>query len=62
MANRLDGADCRRWAIKLATQANDSRISGDERERLLKMRTALLELALTQDWLEGRAQDFKKTG
>jgi hypothetical protein len=31
--------------------------SGDERERLLKMREALLELAVTEDWLSGKTRD-----
>ena len=43
----------RRWAMQCAAQADDPHATGDERDRLLKMRTALLELAETQDWLEG---------
>ena len=62
MANRLECEECRRWAVQLAAQANDPTINDAERERLLKMRTALLELVLTQDWLQGRPADFKKAG
>jgi hypothetical protein len=54
MTNLLESSALKRWAMQCAAQANDPRASGDERERLLRMRTALLELAKTQDWLDGR--------
>ena len=60
MTDQMEAATLRRWAMQCAAQADDPRMSGDERERLLKMRTALLELAQTQDWLEGR--DLRPTG
>jgi hypothetical protein len=44
----------RRWATQCANAANDPRASGNERDRLLQMRKALLELADAQDWLDGR--------
>lgn len=47
----------RRWAMQCAAAADDPRASGDERERLLKMRKALLELADAQDWLDGKGGD-----
>ncbi len=53
MTDLLEAAMLRRWAMQCAAQADDPRASGDERERLLRMRTALLELAQTQDWLDG---------
>jgi hypothetical protein len=56
MTDRLDSATLRRWAMQCAAQASDPRTSGDDRDRLLKMRTALLDLAKTQDWLDGRPQ------
>jgi hypothetical protein len=62
MTDVLDSAALRRWAIQAAAQADDPRITGDERERLLKMRSALLELAHTQDWLEGQQRDLRPTG
>jgi hypothetical protein len=62
MTDMLSSADMRRWAMQCAAQADDPRISGDERERLLTMRTALLELAQTQDWLEGQLRDLRPTG
>jgi hypothetical protein len=46
----------RRWAMQCAASANDPRASGNERDRLLLMRKALLELADAQDWLDGRAE------
>jgi hypothetical protein len=60
MTDLMDAATLRRWAMQSRAQADNPRTSGDERERLLKMQTALLELAQTQDWLEGR--DLQQTG
>jgi hypothetical protein len=54
----LMSADLRRWAMQCYDQAHDPRASGDERERLLKMRAGLLALAENQDWLNGS----RKTG
>ena len=56
MVDKTEATLLRRWAIQCLAQANDPRASGDERARLLKMRAALLEMADTQDWLEGRWQ------
>jgi len=53
MTNLDNAAMLRRWAMQCAAQAEDPHASGDERDRLLKMRTALLELAEVQDWLDG---------
>jgi hypothetical protein len=44
----------RRWAMQCAAAADDPRASGGERDRLLTMRRALLELADAQDWLDGK--------
>lgn len=57
MTNLDNAAVLRRWAMQCAAQADDPLASGDERERLLKMRTALLELAKTQDWLDGEKRN-----
>jgi hypothetical protein len=54
MTDLMDSATLRRWAMQCGAQADNPRTSGDERERLLKMQTALLDLAQTQDWLEGQ--------
>jgi hypothetical protein len=62
MTDQLDSAALRRWAIRCAAQADDPRTSGDERDRLLKMRSALLDLAFTQDWLEGQKRGLRPTG
>ena len=43
----------RRWAMQCGAAADDPRSSGNERDRLLTMRKALLELADAQDWLDG---------
>ena len=47
-------AGLRRWATQCASAADDPHASGDERDRLLVMRRALLELAEAQDWLDGK--------
>ena len=62
MTDELDAATLRRWAEKCAAQADSPHISGEERDRLLKMRTALIELATTQDWLEGQNKDVPPAG
>jgi hypothetical protein len=56
-------AGLRRWAMQCASAADDPHASGEERDRLLTMRRALLELADAQDWLDGRRRgtaDIKK--
>jgi hypothetical protein len=52
----LTSAGLRRWAMQCAAAADDPHASGDERDRLLAMRRALLELAEAQDWLDGRVR------
>jgi hypothetical protein len=54
MNTNLSAADLRRWAMQCGTRANDPMITGDERDRLLKMQESLLYLAENNDWLEGR--------
>ena len=44
----------RQWATQCAAKADDPNTKPEERERLLKMRDALLDLARTQDWLDDR--------
>lgn len=60
MVDQAEAALLRQWAMQCFAQAQDPRASGDERERLLKMRTALLELAETQDWLAGKSQEHQE--
>ncbi|MBZ0149000.1 MAG: hypothetical protein K8F62_15865 [Pseudorhodoplanes sp.] len=40
--------------MECAAKADDPNTRPEERKRLLKMREALLDLAETQDWLDGR--------
>jgi hypothetical protein len=54
MTDQMEAATLRRWAMQCADQADNPRASGDERDRLLRMREALLELAKTKDWLDGK--------
>ena len=54
--NSISSADLRRWAMECYDQAIDPRVSGDERDRLLRMRQSLLTLAEEQDWLNGKTK------
>ncbi len=57
MIDSTDAGYLRRWAMQCLEQANNARVSGEERARLMMMRDALLTLADTQDWLCVRAKD-----
>ncbi len=48
--------------MECAAEANKPDISVDQRDRLLKMRAALLELATTHDWLDGQPKSNLPTG
>ena len=54
--NSISSADLRRWAMECYDQAIDPRASGDERDRLFRMRQSLLTLAEEQDWLNGKTK------
>lgn len=54
MPDTLNAAELRRLAMQCAARASDAACTADERERLMKMREALNELALNADWLAGR--------
>jgi hypothetical protein len=60
MPDLMQSAMLRRWAMECAAEADNPRHNAAQRERLLKMRAALLELALTQDWLAGRSPQPKR--
>jgi hypothetical protein len=55
-------SDLRRWAMQCIDQANNPRSSGEERERLMRMRESLLALADNQDWLNGKAENVPGGG
>ena len=55
-------SDLRRWAMQCIDQASDPSSSGEERERLMKMREGLLALADNQDWLNGRVANVSNDG
>jgi hypothetical protein len=59
MTDLMDSATLRRWAMQCAARADDPKIGEADRDRYLKMRTALLELARTHDWLEGRDSELR---
>jgi hypothetical protein len=52
MPDNIQSAMLRQWATQCAAEADNPKISAEQRERLLKMRHALLEMAKTHDWLE----------
>jgi hypothetical protein len=57
MTDCLNASELRRWAEQCFAQASNARVSGEERERLLKMHTSLLVLAENADWLAGKQAD-----
>jgi hypothetical protein len=58
MIDMHSSSGLRRWAMQCAAAADDPHASGDERDRLLTMRRALLELAEAQDWLDGKKRQI----
>lgn len=54
--NVMSVRELREWAEKCDRAAIDPRISGEERERLLRMKAALIDLAREQEWLEGKSK------
>jgi hypothetical protein len=60
MNTNMSAAELRHWAAQCNAQAKDPMISGDEYERLIKMRDGLRAVAESQEWLEGRS--FKMAG
>lgn len=54
MPDLFDAAELRRLAMQCSARAEQANCSASERERLLKMREALLDLAQNADWLAGR--------
>ena len=50
----VSSSDLRTWAQDCEMQSMKALTSGEERDRLLRMRDALLALAEEQDWLAGR--------
>jgi hypothetical protein len=54
MPDMLNAAELRRLAMECAARAGHADCSPDERNRLLKMREGLLDLAVNADWLAGR--------
>jgi hypothetical protein len=57
MNTNLSAAELRRWAEQCDRQSKDTLITGEQHERLVKMRDGLLAVAETQEWLEGRQRN-----
>jgi hypothetical protein len=54
MPDTLNAAELRRWAMQCGAEAETNGCSAEKRSRLLKMREALLALAESADWLDGK--------
>lgn len=54
MSTNISAAGFRRWAAQCDERAKDPMTTGPEYERLMTMKAALLELAATQEWLDGQ--------
>ena len=54
MPDTLNAAEMRRLAMQCAARASEVGVSVAERERMLRMREGLLEVAANADWLAGR--------
>jgi hypothetical protein len=54
MNTNITAAGLRRWAAQCEERAKDPMTTGPEFERLTRMKAALLELASTQEWLDGQ--------
>lgn len=57
MLDPLNAEELRRWAKQCAEKAEQIVLPLSERERLLKIKEALLALADNADWLSGRSHD-----
>jgi hypothetical protein len=60
MNTNMSAAELRRWAAQCDARLKDPMSTGEECERLSKMRDGLLAVAETQEWLEGAS--LKQTG
>jgi hypothetical protein len=56
----LSAQELQKWAGNCEHAAIDPRITGEERANLLRMKTALLDLAHQQEWLEGNTKETRR--
>lgn len=54
MNTNISAAGLRQWAAQCETRAKAPLTTGPEYERLMTMKTALLALADSQEWLDGQ--------
>ncbi|MEP7029869.1 MAG: hypothetical protein ABI830_02930 [Pseudolabrys sp.] len=59
MHTNIPAAGLRHWAAQCDMRAIDPLTTGAEYERLMTMKAALLELAATQEWLDGQKQPLE---
>jgi hypothetical protein len=60
MNTNISAAGLRRWAAQCDERAKDRLTTGPEYERLMMMRSALLDLAATQEWLDGQKPPLER--
>ena len=60
MNTNMSAAELRRWAAQCDSRLKDPMVTGEEYERLARMRDGLLAVADSQDWLDGK--QLKQTG
>ncbi len=54
MNTNMSAAELRRWAAQCDARLKDPLTTGEELDRLVKMRDGLFAVAETQEWLEGK--------
>ncbi len=62
MDTNISAAGLRRWAAQCDARAQDPMTTGPEYERLMTMKNALLDLAATQEWLDGQKPPLDRAG
>jgi hypothetical protein len=60
MNTNISAAGLRRWAAQCDERAKDPLTTGPEYERLMTMKNALLDLAATQEWLDGERPPLQR--
>ena len=60
MPDTLNAAEMRRLAMQCAARASEPNCDAKERERMLRMREGLLEVAANADWLSGRHDSARR--
>lgn len=62
MNTNLSAAELRAWAYQCDRQLKEVFITGEQHERLVRMRDGLRAVAETQEWLEGQHDNATASG